>query len=263
MKFDIIEIFISESEIQFKMSQMEAILVLCENLQRQVNGLTNKVNYLTNKESSVSCCIHCKKVDNIHKEVQSHINFNADEIAKINSELDLVDKGMDRLFNRTNDLDKRLSGPKAQTFSVRNQNLPQFARSKPMYRSRPDQVRKHDRFENKPRLCYNCRKEGHLAINCPKPNPRLQALSEPQSPTKPKLIDQLKKKLPEANSMQPEAVQTQETEPEISVTFGTVLMPVQEDGNYKPFVYPNGSSNPMLKNYSWAELNRPVTPYGS
>ena len=81
-----------------------------------------------------------------------------------------------------------------------------------------------------------------MAANCHKPNPR-----------------KVNSKTPETNSVQV----LSDPEPEVSATFGTVLVPVQENGHYTPFVYPNGSSNPMLKNYSWAELNKAVTPYGS
>ena len=212
---------------------IEALFVLCKDLQSQIKALS---------EVKQSCCQHCKAIDEVKEEIQSHVEFNAEEIAKVNSELDLVDKGMDRLFNRTNDLNKKLSATPAQSFSVSRQNPPQFAKSSNNQRSKADQVRRQIR------VCYNCRKPGHMAANCHKTNPR-----------------KVNSRAPETNSVQilsdPEPITS--VEPEVSVTFGTVLVPVQENGNYQPFVYPNGSSNPMLKNYSWAELNRPVTPYGS
>ena len=79
---------------------------------------------------------------------------------------------------------------------------------------------------------------------------------------KPKLSEQMKRKsAPEPKSyfvqIGPELV------PESSVEFGTALVPDQNSGNYTPFVYPNGSSNHMMKDYSWAEINRGFTPYGT
>ena len=135
----------------------------------------------------------------------------------------------------------------AHSVSVHSK-LPQFARSNRNQRSRPDQVRQQVR------VCYNCRRPGHLALNCLKSNPRLKGLCAPLPP-KPILHVQFETQEPEANLVQPE--------PRVSTTFGTVLVPVQEDGNYQPFVYPTGSSNHLLKNYSWADLNRGCTPYGS
>ena len=157
---------------------------------------------------------------------------------------------MDRLFNRTNDLNKKLSATQAQSFSVSRQSPPRFAKSNQNQRSKPDQVRRQVR------ICYNCRRPGHLALNCLKSNPRLKGLSAPPPP-KTKLKVRFENTEPESNSVDVAA------EPEVSATFGTVIVPVKADGNYTPFVYPNGSSNPMMKNYSWAELNRAVTPYGS
>ena len=101
-----------------------------------------------------------------------------------------------------------------------------------------------------------------MARKCHKPNPRLKDLSASQ-PLKPTLSSILKRKMPEANLVQPEADQILETVPETSVVFGTARVPVEANGNYTPFVYPNGSSNHMLKGYSYEELNRGSTPYGT
>ena len=226
--------------------QIEALFVLCKDLQSQIKALS---------EVKQSCCQHCKVIDEVKEEIQSHVEFNAEEIAKVNSELDLVDKGMDRLFNRTNDLNKKLSATPAQSFSVSRQNPPQFAKSSHNQRSKPDQVRRQVR------ICYNCKRPGHLAARCHKTNPRLQGLNEP--PHKLKLSDQLKNKQPQANSVQPEADQSQGPEHEVSLMFGTTMVAIESNGNYTPFVYPNGSSNHMLKDYTYEELNRKVTPFGT
>ena len=163
---------------------------------------------------------------------------------------------MDRLFSRTNDLrtnqDKLegklnlLSAPNAQSFSVVRQ--PQFARSSNQ-RSMPEQFKR-------PRVCYNCRRPGHLASNCLKSNPRLRGLSAPPPP-KTKRTVHFESQDPATNSVDVAM------EPVVSATFGTVIVPVQDDGSYQPFVYPNGSTNHLMKDYSWAELNRGFTPFNT
>ena len=239
-----------------KDKELKAVFIMMQEMKAKISNLESQVKALSETRQDPSeCCQHCTVIKAVQEEVQNHIEFNAEEIAKVNSELDLVDKGMDRLFKRTDTL-KKLSDSQPQAFSVNRQKPPEFARSSQGQRSKPIQVRWHRAHQvRKERLCYNCRKEGHLAKECNKPNPRLQGLSGPPPP-KLKLSDQLKRK----SAPEPE---TNSVEPEISATFGTVIVPVQANGQYTPFVYPNGSSNPMLKNYSWAELNKPVTPYGS
>ena len=80
----------------------------------------------------------------------------------------------------------------AHTFSVTRQKPPEFARSSKSQRSRPIQVRRNRAPQvRKERLCYNCRKEGHLAKDCNRPNPRSQHLTVPPL----KLSEQLKRKI--------------------------------------------------------------------
>ena len=234
--------------------------MLCQDLKAQIKILTDKVEALSAAQISSVNCNCSNDIKEIQEEITDLVDFQIEETAKANKELDLVDKAMDRLFSRTQDLrsnhekledkvKKVLSEPQAHSVSV-NRKLPQFSRSKPNQRSRPVQVRQQVR------ICYNCRKPGHLAANCRKSNPRLKGLSAPLPP-KTKLKVQFKSQEPATNSVDVAA------EPEVSATFGTVLVPVQENGYYEPYVYPNGSSNPLLKNYSWADLNKHVTPYGS
>ena len=236
--------------------QMEALFVLCQSLKSQVKLLTEKVEALSEAQVFSVSCNCSEQISEIQVEITDLVDFQIEESAKANKELDLVDKAMDRLFSRTNDLRtnqdklegklKVLSAPNAQSFSVVQQ--PQFTRSSNNQRSMPDQVRRQIR------VCYNCRKPGHLAVSCLKSNPRLKGLSAPDPP-KTKRKVHFENQYPAASSVDVAA------EPEISATFGTVIVPVQDDGSYEPFVYPNGSTNHLMKDYSWAELNRGFTPY--
>ena len=236
-------------------SEIQALFVLCQDLKEQVKILTDKVNALSEAQISSVSCICSKDITDIQEEITDLVDFQIEESAKSNKELDLVDKAMDRLFSRTNDLKanqeklearmkKVLSEPQANSISVKRVGQPQFAKSNPNKSSR------------RPRICYNCRGPGHMAANCHKPNPRLQGLSAPPPP-KTKRKVRFDSQDPAASSVDVAA------EPEVSATFGTVLMPVQDDGSYQPFVYPNGSSNHLMKNYSWAELNRGFTPFST
>ena len=247
----------------FEMSQekqIEALFVLSNSLKSQIKILTDKVEALSAAQISPEKCNCSNDIKEIQEEITDLVDFQIEETAKANKELDLVDKAMDRLFSRTQDLrsnhekledkvKKVLSEPQAHSVSV-NRKLPQFSRSKPNQRSRPVQVRQQVR------ICYNCRKPGHLAANCRKSNPRLKGLSAPLPP-KTKLKVQFKSQEPATNSVDVAM------EPVVSATFGTVIVPVQDDGSYQPFVYPNGSTNHLMKDYSWAELNRGFTPFNT
>ena len=241
-----------------KENEVKALFVLCQDLKAQVKNLTEKVEALSEVQTTSNC--NCsKEIYEIQVEITDLVDFQIEESAKADKELDLVDKAMDRLFSRTNDLRnnqmtleskvKMLSAPQAHSISVNRTAQPQFTKSNQSQRTRPDQ------FRRQVRICYNCKKPGHFAASCTKPNPR-QPLSAGYHP-KTKLSVQFQTQEPETNSVQ------NVSDPEVNATFGTVKVPVQANGFYTPYVYPNGSSNPMLKNYSWAELNKPATPYGS
>ena len=241
-------------------SDVQALFVLCQDLKEQVKLLTEKVEALSVAKTTSDDCNCSLDIKEIQEEITDLVDFQIEESAKASKELDLVDNAMDRLFNRTNDLRtsqmklesklKVLSAPQAQSFSVSRQNPPRFAKSSQNQRSRPDQVRR------RVRICYNCRNPGHLASNCLKSNPRLKGLSAPPPP-KTKLKVRFENTDPESNSVDVAA------KPEVSATFGTVIVPVQADGSYQPFIYPNGSTNHLMKDYSWAELNKGFTPFST
>ena len=211
---------------------------MMKGLDIKIENLMSEVKVL--RESKSTCCVHCKKIEAVQEKLRDVIKIQSSETTKVSAELDLVDKGMDRLFNRTNDLQKKqaeqvddfleikarlvkLSVQPAQSFLVSKQKPPEFARTSANQRSRPDQVRRPQI-----RVCYNCRKAGHLAVSCLKPNPR-SPLSAGPSP-KPTLTGMMKKKLPVANSVEVNTDQSQ--------------------AEFTPFVYPNGTTNHMLKDYS-------------
>ena len=230
-------------------SEVQALFVLCQNLKAEVKSLTEKVEALSAAQTTSHNCNCANDIKEIQDEITDLVDFQIEESAKSEKELDLVDKAMDRLFSRTNDLRtdqtklvnqlKVLSDPQAMSVSVNRQGEPQCSRSSQ---------------NRRPRICYNCRKPGHLAINCLKSNPRVKGLCAP-CPPKTNLRVRFNDQDPAANSVDVAA------EPEVSATFGTVIVPIQDDGSYQPFVYPNGSTNHLMKNYSWAELNRGFTPY--
>ena len=209
-----------------KDKEMKAMFIMMQDMKSKISQLENQIKSLSEgKQNSKGCCKHCNTIEEIQEEVQNHIKFNAEETAKVNKELDLVSNSIEEWSLRTDELeDNQMSQIKfnimlqdkvdtqvdkllelevrvrkpqlqAQTFSVYRQELPQFARSSQAQRSRPDQVRtsRPNRTIKWVRTCYNCRKAGHIAMNCNRPNPRLTGLSAPPPP-KPKVSDQLKRK---------------------------------------------------------------------
>ena len=208
-----------------KDKEMKAVFIMMQEMKTKISKLEDQIKYLSeNKQNSPGCCKHCKAIEEVQEEIENHITFNANEIANVNSELDQVNKSIEEWSHRTDELEEnqmsqikfnimlqnkvaiqvdkllelevRVRKPQmqAQTFSVTRQKPPEFARSSQSQRSRPIQVRWNRAPQiKKVRLCYNCRKEGHLAKVCNKPNPRLNGLSDQPQP-KLKLSDQLKRK---------------------------------------------------------------------
>ena len=171
---------------------------MMQELKSQISSLESQVKTLSEvRQISASCCKHCKSIKEVKEEVQTHIEFNAKEIATVSSELDQVNNNLEDIALRTDELEDnqtsqikfnimlqdkvarqvdkllelevRVRKPQvqAQSFSVSRQKPPEFSRSDK--RSEPTQIR----WSPRPRVCYNCRKTGHLARNCHKPNPRI------------------------------------------------------------------------------------------
>ena len=257
-----------------KDKELKALFVLCQDLKLQVKLLNDKVTVLSaagnvNNSHSNDCPNYVKMGMVLHEDMKTLESFHMEELARIgehfDKELAFTDHTVQDLCDKTEDLDHKLAMHvdkvlaievqfqkrdvnRAQTFSVVRQEPPQFARSSQARRSRPDQVRRP-----RVRVCYNCKRPGHLAASCHKPNPRTQKIGAP--PPKLKLGEQLKRKqpiaAPESHSVHVQSSPEPEPDP----------VPVQVSEG--PFVYPNGSSNPMLKDYSWKELNTGFRPYGT
>ena len=167
-----------------KDKELKAVFIMMQELKSKISSLEGQVKALSEANPSTSpCCIHCKEVEQVQEEIKDLVEFQVAETAKVEAELDLIDTGMERLFHRTNNLQenqaeqvdkflemetrlKKLSAPQANSVSVNRVNLPQFARSNQSQSSRPDQTRRPQE-----RICYNCRKPGHFAKTCLKPNP--------------------------------------------------------------------------------------------
>ena len=79
-----------------------------------------------------------------------------------------------KLVNVETKLDK-LCAPQTNSISV-HRTLPQFAKSTPDHKSRPEQFTRP-----RVRVCYNCRRPGHLAACYHKPNPRTLDNNAPES----------------------------------------------------------------------------------
>ena len=84
-------------EVRTHYLKMKGLDIKIENLRSELKVL---------RETTSTCCVHCKKVEAVQDKLKELTNVQVSGTAKVEKELDLVDKGMDRLFNRTNDLQK-------------------------------------------------------------------------------------------------------------------------------------------------------------
>ena len=91
-----------------KDKELKAVFLMMQDLKSQVKYLTEKVEDLSEANAGNStCCIHCQQIETFQEEVKNLVDFQMSETAKVETELDLVDTGMERLFIRTNDLQEK------------------------------------------------------------------------------------------------------------------------------------------------------------
>ena len=152
-----------------KDKEMKALFVMCSELKKEVEQLRAELNELrAKKESSVPKAVS-EMVETLSKGVNYSRAYTQREVARLETDLcevrDHVKLGEDRHVITVQKI-KALEANVLQERSVR--------------RSKPYQ------FRDRPRICYNCRRPGHEARHCNRPNPRLSAapdLSEQNAPS--------------------------------------------------------------------------------
>ena len=221
---------------------MTSLFKLCTSLQNEVAELRAEIRELRESRETFIPRPVAESVLTLTNGVYDAIDYTEKEIARLETDLSEIREHVEGGEKWRKEAVKRVTALEANVLqgkanSVRP-SMPERGQQR-QYR-KPFQVRQY-----RERICYNCRRPGHEARQCSKPNPRNENLSASPRPT---LSGILKKKLPEDNSVQPNA------EPETNEQAQSLSV-----GAYEPRV----SLNPRLAGYDINKLGICVTPNGS
>ena len=185
---------------------IDALFKMCEDLQNEVYNLNNNIIYVLKEEiedlkalvtsllsTSTSRHIEVKDLKAVVKsllesnskksvavkEVVENINaLNVD----LNKALDENDSKVEQLSAEIEEIREHVKSAEvkhkttvSKIKALETSVKPGRAFSVQTHHFRP-QYRYHQFKGPRPRICYNCRKPGHEARNCDKPNPRMDAL---------------------------------------------------------------------------------------
>ena len=151
-----------------KDKELKALFIMCSDLKKEVKELRAELKELReNRESYIPKAV-VENMETLSNSVNDANNYTEEEIARLETDLcevrDHVKLGEDRHVITVQKI-KALEANMLHECSVK--------------RSKPYQ------FRDRPRICYNCRRPGHEARHCNRPNPRLTAapdLSEQNAP---------------------------------------------------------------------------------
>ena len=223
-----------------KDKELKALFIMCSDLKAQVKALSEEVKALREARNDPEKIL--ERVSQLSEDLtytgkyaEKHITRLGENINEIREHVQEHEEWREAAVKRVVALEADMLKGKAN--SVRS-NRPE--------RVKQEQYRRQRQYrQRRERICYNCRKPGHEARQCDRPNPRNQNLSASNRPT---LSGILKKKLPEGNSVEPSQ------EPESNEQAQSLSV-----GAYQPRI----SENPRLAGYDMNKLGIHVTPYQS
>ena len=164
-----------------KDKEMKSLFIMCSELKQQVKDLTAQVRILSEAKSKCKVVHQGNCTEQINK-LNAHTGKQYEQIgeviAQVLGQTDALERSVkditqkqDNSKNLLNRLCKETSISVAhikalEAKAVRNPAQANFVRASKTV---------HGNF--RPRICYNCRKPGHLAAMCSRPNPRRPSLN--------------------------------------------------------------------------------------
>ena len=153
------------------MRAMNALFQMCSDLQKEVDTLKTVVKALLESNNKKSVAVK-EVVDNINtlsEDVNKAMDGNDEKIDQLSAEIEEI-----REHVKTAEVKHKTTVVKIKALEA-SVGKPGRAFSLQTHHVRPHY--RYDQFRGpRPRICYNCRKPGHEARNCDKPNPRMDAL---------------------------------------------------------------------------------------
>ena len=252
---------------------MTALFKMCTELKKEVETLRAEVKELRDARTAPEKIL--ESMNHLSEDIINTGDYAEKEIIRLDTDLSEIRKNVEASEKCRRTTIQKIRA--LETSVYRGQ-----ASSR---RQRPERDQQRQGQFRKPwvRVCYNCRKPGHIAMCCPKPNPRNEILSASPKPT---LSGILKRKLPEANSVhantEPEAQQLREKhdrpslcERPASEALAVVSKPMPEweiewragiaakKAKVQDMMAAVAIAEQQKKNGKVSSLRQHITPYGS
>ena len=154
-----------------KMNAMQNLFRLYSELKDKIDSLRAEVKSLreSNNKKTVAVKEVVNKINSLSEEVNKSLDDNDERVGQLSAEIEEI---RDHIKSAEVKHKTTVTKIKALEAAVK----PGRAFSVQTHHIRP-QYRYKNQFRGpRPRICYNCRKQGHEARNCDMPNPRMDAL---------------------------------------------------------------------------------------
>ena len=145
---------------------MKSLFILCNELKHQVEALTQEVKALREAQIKKDVQIrgNAEQIVKLGDDVENSVDFQVSEIARIDSTLAEVTRHVKITEDEHSISVKHIKALEKKAAFIKSSGQVSSVQvprpTKPNY-PRP-----------RPRICYICRKSGHFAAQCTKPNPR-------------------------------------------------------------------------------------------
>ena len=157
------------------MNAMQALFKMCSELREEVDSLKAVVKALleSNNKKLVVVKEVVENINILSEDVNKAMDVNEAEIDRLNAEINEVrghvktaEVKHKTTVSKITALESSVFKP-GRAFSVHHHMRPH----------QPPRNRYNHFRGPQPSICYNCRRPGHEARNCDKPNPRMKALN--------------------------------------------------------------------------------------
>ncbi len=142
---------------------------MCKKLQEEVTNLKTVVKALqeSNNNKSVAVKEVVTNINALSAELDKALDANDDKFDQLSAEVEEIKDHV-----KSAEVKHKISVSKIKALEASVSQGKTFS----VHRSQPSHQRYYQFRGLRPRICYNCRKPGHEARNCNKPNPRMDAL---------------------------------------------------------------------------------------
>ena len=142
---------------------------MCSELKAEVESLKTVIKALleSNSKKSVAVKEVVTNINVLSAELDKALDANDEKVQKLSAEIEEVREHVKSAEIKHKTSVSKIKALESSVFQ---------GRAFSVNRRQPNHHRYNQFRGHRPRICYNCRKPGHEARNCDKPNPRMDAL---------------------------------------------------------------------------------------